>query len=98
MERNEAYKNVLIKILELEKQLSLCDDAIKECDQSAVEAEKKIEEHFAQCANALAARKDTLLSELAHKAASQSIYRYYFIQMLHLSYPNTQRNALKMQN
>ena len=73
MEHSEGFKNVVATIKALEKQLSLCGDSIRVCEQSAVEAEEEIEEHFAKCMNALAARKASLVRQIPEKVALQSI-------------------------
>ena len=49
--------------------MSISDDVIT---KSAEEAEMKIEDHFAMCEKALAARKEAMLRELSQKAAIQS--------------------------
>ena len=37
MEQNETFKSVEIKMKGLEHQLSLCDETIKQCEQSGIE-------------------------------------------------------------
>jgi hypothetical protein len=71
MEQSEGFKSVDSKIKSLEKELSLCDETMKDFEKSGKEAEKEIEEHFARCMNALAARKEVLLREVAQKVTNQ---------------------------
>jgi hypothetical protein len=72
MEQSEAFKNGVTTVKALEKQLETCKNMGRVCKQSAVEVTKEIEEHFAKCMNALAARKDTLLREVAQEVSNQS--------------------------
>jgi hypothetical protein len=60
MEQSEGFKSVALQIKSLEQELSLCDEAIKDVEQSGKDVEKEIEEHFARCMNSLAARKEVL--------------------------------------
>jgi hypothetical protein len=71
MEQSEGFKNVDSKIKSLEQELSLCNESIKDLEQSGKGAEKEIEEHFARCMNALAARKLVLLREVSNNVTNQ---------------------------
>jgi hypothetical protein len=82
MEQSEGFKGVDSKIKSLEQQLSLCDKAIKDFEQSGKDAEKEIEEHFAKCMNSLAERKAVLLKDVAQKIVTQSIHSSSFPLLL----------------
>jgi uncharacterized protein YlxW (UPF0749 family) len=74
MEESEGFKNVATKIKFLEQQLTLCNKTIKDYEQAGQTAEKEIEEHFAKCVNALAARMTVLLRGIAQKITNQSMF------------------------
>ena len=74
MEQSEAFKNVVTTIKILEEKLALCTNI---SNQSLHIAEQEIEEHFAKCLNALAARKEELL-ELLREVKLQSIIQGLF--------------------
>ena len=59
--------------------ISLPPLCVSDSLSSGKEAEKDIEEHFAKCMNALAARKAVLLGEAAHKITSQSMIHIIFL-------------------
>jgi hypothetical protein len=72
MQQSEAFKSGEATIQALEKQLTACGNISKACEESAKEATQQIEEHFARCMNALAARKEVLLREVAQNVVDQS--------------------------
>jgi hypothetical protein len=72
MQQSEVFRSGEATIKVLERQLKACANVGRVCEQSAVEATREIEEHFARCINALAARKDALLSEVAEKVNNHS--------------------------
>lgn len=73
MEQTEGYKSVEERIRLLEQTLSQCSDAVEKCEKSGKEAAKEIEEQFAKCINALAARKAVLLKEVEARITKQSM-------------------------
>ena len=79
MEQSEAFKNVVTTIKILEEKLSLCTNISK---QSLDIAEQEIEEHFAKCLNALAARKEELLREVKLQAIIQGLFHMLTIFLL----------------
>ena len=70
MEQSEAFKSAAARIKLLESKLAACAN---NNENSATQAEKEIEEHFAKCMNALAARKADLLREVKQKVNHQSM-------------------------
>jgi hypothetical protein len=74
MEQSEAFKSGQATIKALEKQLDVCGKIGQVCEKSAAEVTKEIEEHFAKCMNALAARKEALLKEVELKVSNHSKY------------------------
>ena len=73
MEKREDFKRVVEGINQLEQQLlSIVEDG-KVNDKYAAEAEEEVERYFSRCEQALAARKEGLLRELAHKLTDQSM-------------------------
>ena len=82
MEKREDFKRVVEGINQLEQQLlSIVEDG-KMNDKCAAEAEEEVERYFSRCEQALAARKEGLLRELAQKLTDQSMSSSIF-----LSYP-----------
>jgi hypothetical protein len=73
MELNEEFKRVVGNIKLLEQQLISLNEKIVSNEQGSEIAEREIEEHFARCMDALAARKDVLLRELGEKRENQSM-------------------------
>ena len=73
MEQTKGFKDVKATIELLQKQLAMCDSMSTLCESSTIHAEKEIEDHFFKCINALAARKDSLLKEIAQHATDQSM-------------------------
>jgi hypothetical protein len=71
MERSEAFKNVVTTIKILEEKLALCTNI---SNQSLHIAEQEIEDHFAKCLNALAARKEELLREVKLQVNIQGVF------------------------
>ena len=79
MEKREDFKRVEEGINELEQQLlSIVEDG-KMNDKYAAEAEDEIQRYFSKCVQALAARKDGLLRELAQKLTAQSMSSSCFV-------------------
>ena len=73
MEKREDFKRVVEGINQLEQQLlSIVEDG-KVNDKYAAEAEEEVERYFSRCEQALAARKEGLLRELAQKLTDQSM-------------------------
>ena len=73
MEKREDFKRVVEGINQLEQQLlSIVEDG-KVNDKYAAEAEEEVERYFSRCEQALAARKEGLLRELAQKLTAQSM-------------------------
>jgi hypothetical protein len=77
MEQTEAFKQVETTIATITNKLLLCTNIDKVCEESVKDTEKEIEEHFARCINALAARKACLLREIAQKVANHSMHSLY---------------------
>lgn len=73
MDQREECKKVQATIKALEQQLSLCENSIKACELSALEAEKEIEDHFARCISAINTRKTALVKHVIEKVNDQSI-------------------------
>ena len=73
MEQSEGFSNVVDTIRALEKQLSLCGDAMRLCEQTALEAEEEVQEHFMRGMRVVLARKVTLGKEIMDKASHQSM-------------------------
>lgn len=73
LEQSEGFKILDTALKDLEHQLSLCDASTKICEQSAVEAAKEIEDHFARCMDLLVARKEVLLREVLQRVEYQSM-------------------------
>eukprot|EP00026_Physarum_polycephalum_P015264 Phypoly_transcript_15903.p1 GENE.Phypoly_transcript_15903~~Phypoly_transcript_15903.p1 ORF type:complete len:155 (+),score=31.61 Phypoly_transcript_15903:257-721(+) len=69
MDQSEAFRKGRAAIKDLEAQLEECGRIGIDAEQT--ETKKEIEEHFAQCMNALAARKEELLLEVDQKAFIQ---------------------------
>ena len=73
MEKREDFKRVVEGINQLEQQLlSIVEDG-KVNDKYFAEAEEEVERYFSRCEQALAARKEGLLRELAQKLTDQSM-------------------------
>ena len=73
MEKREDFKRVVEGINQLEQQLlSIVEDG-KVNDKYFAEAEEEVERYFSRCEQALAARKEGLLRELAQKLTAQSM-------------------------
>lgn len=79
MEQSEAFKGAIATIKELETRLVMCKEFNKSSEQSAVDGERIIEEHFAECFNALAARKAELLRQVVQAVNSQSMLFFFFL-------------------
>ena len=73
MEQSAAFKDVQDTIKVLEKRLAMCANVNQLCEQTAKDSAKQIEEHFALCLNAIAARKTELLNEVTQKLDSHSM-------------------------
>lgn len=74
MAQSEGFKEVQTLVNALEKRLSVCKNINQICEQSAREAGQEIEEHFAKCFNALAARKAELLKQVTTEMANHSMF------------------------
>ena len=82
MEKREDFKRVVEGINQLEQQLlSIVEDG-KVNDKYAAEAEEEVERYFSRCEQALAARKEGLLRELAQKLTAQSMSSFIFLPPL----------------
>ena len=82
MEKREDFKRVVEGINQLEQQLlSIVEDG-KVNDKDFAEAEEEVERYFSRCEQALAARKEGLLRELAHKLTAQSMSSFIFLSPL----------------
>ena len=88
MENREDFKRVVEGISQLEQQLlSIVEDG-KVNDKYAAEAEEEVERYFSRCEQALAARKEGLLRELAQKLTDQSMSSSIFLPpLLSFVYP-----------
>jgi ribonucleotide monophosphatase NagD (HAD superfamily) len=71
MQQSEVFKSGEATIKYLEKQLEACGKINIVCEKSVGKATKEIEEHFLKCVNALAARKEVLLKQIAQRVADQ---------------------------
>ena len=81
MEKREDFKRVVEGINQLEQQLlSIVEDG-KVNDKYAAEAEEEVERYFSRCEQALAARKEGLLRELAQKLTAQSMSSSIFLPL-----------------
>ena len=81
MENREDFKRVVEGINKLEQQLlSIVEDG-KVNDKYAAEAEEEVERYFSRCEQALAARKEGLLRELAQKLTAQSMSSSIFLSL-----------------
>ena len=81
MEKREDFKRVVEGINQLEQQLlSIVEDG-KVNDKYIAEAEEEVERYFSRCEQALAARKEGLLRELAQKLTAQSISSSIFLSL-----------------
>ena len=88
MEKREDFKRVVEGINQLEQQLlSIVEDG-KMNDKCAAEAEEEVERYFSRCEQALAARKEGLLRELAQKLTAQSMSSSIFLSSPLLSFIN----------
>ena len=82
MEKREDFKRVVEGINQLEQQLlSIVEDG-KVNDKYFAEAEEEVERYFSRCEQALAARKEGLLRELAQKLTAQSMSSFIFLPPL----------------
>ena len=82
METREDFKRVVEGINQLEQQLlSIVEDG-KVNDKDFAEAEEEVERYFSRCEQALAARKEGLLRELAQKLTAQSMSSFIFLPPL----------------
>jgi thioesterase domain-containing protein len=79
MEANEEFRRVAATIKQLELKLLLIGEKSKINEQYGEEAEQEIEEHFERCLIALAARKDSLLRDLAMEISNQSMLSFLFL-------------------
>ena len=79
MEEREDFKRVEEDINLLEQQLLAINEDGKRHDMYGVEAEQEIEKYFSRCEQALAARKDELLRDLAQKLTAQSMSSSIFL-------------------
>ena len=95
MEKREDFKRVVEGINKLEQQLlSIVEDG-KVNDKYCAEAEEEVERYFSRCEQALAARKEGLLRELAQKLTDQSMSSSIFLSPL-LCLPSTQKGKAVM--
>ena len=86
MENSEEFERMVTSINQLEQQLlSIQEDALVN-EKYGVEAEEEIESYFARCEQALAARKVTLLRELAEQIKSQSMLLLSILSSLFFSF------------
>ena len=73
MEQSEEYLKAVARIQVLEQQVVLCSKAEREFEESGVQSQHLIEEHFGMYMNALAARKAALLEAVQQNISVQSI-------------------------
>ena len=93
MEKREDFKRVVEGINQLEQQLlSIVEDG-KVNDKYAAEAEDEIHRYFSKCVQALAARKDGLLIDLAQKLTAQSMSSSFFRSLTLLCLLSTKREG-----
>ena len=96
MENREDFKRVVEGINQLEQQLlSIVEDG-KVNDKYFAEAEEEVERYFSRCEQALAARKEGLLRELAQKLADQSMSSSFLLPSPLLCLPSTQKEKAVM--
>ena len=96
MEKREDFKRVVEGINQLEQQLlSIVEDG-KVNDKYAAEAEEEVARYFSRCEQALAARKEGLLRELAQKLADQSMSSSILLPSPLLCLPSTQKGKAVM--
>ena len=94
MEKREDFMRVVEGINQLEQQLlSIVEDG-KVNDKYAAEAEEEVQRYFSRCEQALAARKDGLLRELARKLTTQSMSSSIFLPSPLLVYPLQKEKAV----
>ena len=69
----------MVMIIEtFEQELVKCDEREKEQQRKYEEVEREIEDHFAKCESALAARKVFLLNECSNHLSTQSMLLYIY--------------------
>ena len=96
MEKREDFKRVVEGINQLEQQLlSIVEDG-KVNDKDFAEAEEEVERYFSRCEQALAARKEGLLRELAQKLTVQSMSSSILLPSPLLYLPSTQKGKAVM--
>ena len=96
MEKREDFKRVVEGINQLEQQLlSIVEDG-KVNDKDFAEAEEEVERYFSRCEQALAARKEGLLRELAQKLTAQSMSSSILLPSPLLYLPSTQKGKAVM--
>ena len=96
MENREDFKRVVEGINQLEQQLlSIVEDG-KVNDKDFAEAEEEVERYFSRCEQALAARKEGLLRELAQKLTDQSMSSSILLPSPLLCLPSTQKGKAVM--
>ena len=96
MEQREDFKRVVEGINQLEQQLlSIVEDG-KVNDKDFAEAEEEVERYFSRCEQALAARKEGLLRELAQKLTDQSMSSSILLPSPLLCLPSTQKGKAVM--
>ena len=74
MEQNAAYKQAISTIKDMEHQLALCENSIKEGEDLAVKGKKEIREHFLKCAHDLASHEGILLQQVSVEAENHSMF------------------------
>ena len=77
MEKRKDFKRVVEDINQLMQQLLSIGEDAQIYERQGVEAEEELERYFARAEQALAARKDRLLRELAHKLIAQSMSSFF---------------------
>ena len=96
MENREDFKRVVEGINQLEQQLlSIVEDG-KVNDKYAAEAEEEVQRYFSRCEQALAARKEGLLRELAQKLTAQSMSSTISLLSPRLCLPSIQKGKAVM--
>ena len=73
MEEGEEFKSIALIISDIEQELLRCAEKAEEDKQKHKEVEQDIEEQFAKCESALAARKYFLLDECSNLLSKQGM-------------------------
>ena len=73
MEQTQEFRSIIVVIESLEEELLKCNQKQKDNKQKYEEVEREIEDHFARCESALAARKQFLLNECSSHLNSQGM-------------------------